>query len=276
MFFDDLCDDDYDDSSSLEISIDEEAEKNLKDFCHRRLRCLSIGSAVFNENDSILSTADCDGSVVHKVCEQGMLSMLLSCTPLLRYFYLTRVAYHYLSPAVDVDRGDIIGSGGFSDILEVRNIKGSSESIETAGTIPTYISHPKPGHRRNSSLSSDCSQQSYALKQLRKDIPDKETKACARIDLAVEAQFLQTLSHPNIVSLHGLGEEPGNEDFFIIIERIDRTLGQEMHTWRSKMSCLKNTVPKKEAKSELKMFMEDRIAYARQLTCALKYLHSKK
>jgi len=245
MFFDDLCDDDYDDSSSLEISIDEEAEKNLKDFCHRRLRCLSIGSAVFNENDSILSTADCDGSVVHKVCEQ------------------------------DVDRGDIIGSGGFSDILEVRNIKGSSESIETAGTIPTYISHPKPGHRRNSSLSSDCSQQSYALKQLRKDIPDKETKACARIDLAVEAQFLQTLSHPNIVSLHGLGEEPGNEDFFIIIERIDRTLGQEMHTWRSKMSCLKNTVPKKEAKSELKMFMEDRIAYARQLTCALKYLHSK-
>ncbi len=186
------------------------------------------------------------------------------------------VASHLPRPTEDVEEGDIIGSGGFSNIVEVKNFKGSTESLETAGTIPTYVSHPKQKgqHRRNSSWSSDCSQQSYVLKKMRKDIRDKEAKACARVDLAVEAQFLQTLSHPNIVSLHGLGEEPGNEDFFIIIERIDRTLAREMYTWRSYLSNLKHK-SKKEAKADLKFFMEDRIAYARQLTCALKYLHSK-
>jgi serine/threonine protein kinase len=214
----------------------------------------------------------------------------------------TSTHYNY---SADIEAGDIIGSGGFSNIIEVKNIRGSSESLETAGTVPTYISHPNhrqnhahshsqsqidgyshsqahgqttKGHHRNSSWSSDCSQQSQvslALKQARTDIPGKEAKACARIDLAVEAQFLQTLSHPNIVSLHGLGEEPGNKDFFIIIERIDRTLGREIYYWRSHLSSIQ-ALPKREGKKELKLFMEDRIGLALQLTCALKYLHSKK
>jgi serine/threonine protein kinase len=227
------------------------------------------------------------------------ISLPLSLAPMDPHIHTLQLISH----SADIEAGDIIGSGGFSNIIEVKNIRGSSESLETAGTVPTYISHPNhrqshaqghsqsqiqgysqahgqptKGHHRNSSWSSDCSQQSQvslALKQARTDIPGKEAKACARIDLAVEAQFLQTLSHPNIVSLHGLGEEPGNKDFFIIIERIDRTLGREIYYWRSHLSSIQ-TLPKREGKNELKLFMEDRIGYALQLTCALKYLHSKK
>ena len=83
MFFDNVIAYDYEDESedsSLEISLDERLEQDLKTFCHNRLRSLSVGSAVFNENDSILSTTvdgdgsvfKGDGSVVHKVCESGM------------------------------------------------------------------------------------------------------------------------------------------------------------------------------------------------------------
>jgi hypothetical protein len=71
MFFDGVSDDEDDDHSvNYVVSSDEEAEMDLKNFCHQRLRSLSVGSVVFNENDSILSVAD-DGSVVQKVCEQG-------------------------------------------------------------------------------------------------------------------------------------------------------------------------------------------------------------
>lgn len=234
------------DLKSVEQQERQQLEGALVDVCHRRLRSLSVGSEVFTDAGSILSNNDYgDGCSVNKVNQE------------------------------DVEAGCIIGKGGFSNILEVRNLKGRSISIETAVTSQTGESSSRRFPRRNSN-SSDCSQ-SFVMKKMRKDLSDKQTQACARIDLAVEAQFLQTLSHPNIVSLHGVGEEPGDAGFFIIIDRIDRTLGHEIHTWRSRMSCLKNMqVSKKESKHAFKMFMEDRVAIARQIACGVKYLHSKR
>lgn len=228
----------------FDLSLLKKAEEDaLVENCHRRLMSLSVNSEVFSDAGSILSKFETDTD--------------------------DNMSVNFLNEK-DVEAGPIIGTGGFSDILEVRNLRSRSKSIETEGT--TKSDDSKRGHRRSNSNSSE-----YAMKQTRRDFSDKRTEACARIDLAVEAQFLQTLSHPNIVSLHGVGEEPGNTGFFIIIDRIDRTLGHEIHEWRSRMSCLKNMdAPRKESRNAFKMFMEDRIAIARQITCALKYLHSKK
>ena len=144
----------------------------------------------------------------------------------------------------------------------MRNLKPRSISVETEATVQSCNDE-----------SPSSSSQNYAIKKLREDIPDS-MQACGRIDLAVEAQFLKTLSHPNIVSLRGVGEEPGNKDFFLILERIERTLATELHKWRVQKYRMKSW--RLLDRSEHSLFVDDRIAVARQLTGALKYLHDKK
>lgn len=199
----------------------------------------------------------------------------------------------------DVDTGVRIGKGGFSDILEIKNIKTRSESIEsdvTAQTCDTQGSAStctdaaicncdklamSASSRYNGNFTADKRlNQHFVLKTLRKDLPNN-MMACGRFDLATEAQFLQTLSHPNIVSLHGVGEEPGHPSFFIIIERIDRTLGNELDNWvmrkqRMRGKLLSGKMSRREYKNTSQHFVNHRLAVAYQLTSALKYLHSKK
>ena len=133
----------------------------------------------------------------------------------------------------------------------------------------------------NNQVYSDSKpRQHFVLKTLRKDLPDCK-EACGRLDLAIEAQFLQTLSHPNIVSMHGFGEEPGDPCFFIIIERIDRTLGNEFGNWlmqkqRMESKLFRGFISKKQYKNFSQHSINKRLAVAYQLTSALKYLHSKK
>jgi serine/threonine protein kinase len=243
----------------------ENMEAVIEAECRYRLRSLSIGSEVFTESGSILLGTSC-----HSIQEK------------------------------DFDTGARIGKGGFSDILEIKNlkIKTRSESIESDGTAQTCDTQGSAS-TCSDAASRSCDKlamslsthyngnfapdkrpiQNFVLKTLRKDLPNN-MMACGRFDLAIEAQFLQTLSHPNIVSLHGVGEEPGNHSFFIIIERIDRTLGNELDNWvmrkqRMKGKLLRGKMSKRTYKDTSQRFVNHRLAVAYQLTSALKYLHNK-
>jgi serine/threonine protein kinase len=224
--------------SNYDASI-EDAEEYLKIECHRRLRSLSMGSAIFSESNSILASE----TSVHTVSLD------------------------------DVQAGQLIGSGGFSNILEVRTLKPRSDSVDTVATAETEAS----AWSLHSQESIPEQYQHYALKKIRTDLPDS-MEACGRIDLAVEAQFLTTLQHPNIVSFYGAGEEPGNRNFFIIMERIDRTLGSELDTWRIHKERLnqRSGLSVRDKMGALTDFYNARIAIAYQLTSALTYLHHKK
>lgn len=131
---------------------------------------------------------------------------------------------------------------------------------------------------RSDSLDSNP-EKTFVIKTVRKDLPLKD-EACGRVDLAIEAQFLKTLEHPNIVSLHGVGENPGDRSFFIVLERIDRTLEVELDTWlicqqRMKSSMMNDLMPKKMYKENVQDFLNHRIAVALQLASATAYLHKK-
>lgn len=209
----------------------------------------------------------------------------------------------------EICAGPRIGKGGFSDIIEVKNLipvasyngptrqedipvneersTGTSLNESSCGILsPEIVRRHRPASVRTISIHEtrivDPSQ-AYVIKTIRKDLPH-DLEMCGIMDLAVEAQFLQTLSHPNIVSLHGVGDEPGSKKFFIMIERIDRTLGHEMDSWFLCKQRMKDRVinggggrqKKEEYKLKSQRFMERRVAVAYQLTSALKYLHSKK
>eukprot|EP00557_Chaetoceros_sp_GSL56_P006791 CAMPEP_0176494728 /NCGR_PEP_ID=MMETSP0200_2-20121128/10267_1 /TAXON_ID=947934 /ORGANISM="Chaetoceros sp., Strain GSL56" /LENGTH=249 /DNA_ID=CAMNT_0017892537 /DNA_START=23 /DNA_END=772 /DNA_ORIENTATION=- len=243
---------------------------SIAEECRCKLRTLSLGSEIFNDDNSILQPS-CNSSVQgHEICA-----------------------------------GPLIGKGGFSDIIEVKDLRplgvhnGSTGQEDAASHDDASVSPNESSccnlsleisRRRNTANVRAISihetsiadpSQAYVIKTVRKDLPE-ELEVCGIMDLAVEAQFLQTLSHPNIVALHGVGDEPGNKDFFIMIDRIDRTLGYELDNWFLSKQRMKDRVAhggrqkREEYKIKSQRFMERRVAVAYQLTSALKYLHSKK
>lgn len=166
----------------------------------------------------------------------------------------------------DVEFGGVLGSGGFSNIREFRRLrKTRSSSIETECSAASS----------QLSVCSGNSAKSYAVKQLREDL-NKSSAECGAIDLAIEAKFLSILSHRNIVSLHCVSESsPGDKDFFIVIERIDRTVGEEIRAWRGTEQRIKESKEstKKDTQRNLQAVFCERVVVAIEITHALQYLH---
>jgi hypothetical protein len=53
----------------------------------------------------------------------------------------------------------------------------------------------------------------------------------AAVDLAVEAKFLASIRHPNIVKMRGTVGQPGSHDFMIVMDCLVMTLREKMEQW---------------------------------------------
>jgi len=182
----------------------------------------------------------------------------------------------------------MLGSGCFSDVRELRmstrNVLSRSESTRSIGSMITISTTSPTDEALDQSTSpqeppdgSHC--YTYAVKKLREGLSGSIHRSGV-IDLAVEAQFLTTLSHPNIVSLKGMGTDPGSKDFFIIIDRLERTLSQEIKAWKTQRRRVKEQglhcgASKKDLQIILQSHLDDHISYAHHMASALKYLHKK-
>lgn len=126
----------------------------------------------------------------------------------------------------------------------------------------------------------------YALKKLRPDLKGIK-KLSGIIDLMVEAQFLSTLSHPNIITLRGYGGDFGTMGFFIVMDRVDRTLGRAIELWRTQKEIQKREGIEQYGNRQFSSLrrrgrnvqlqrdgLDHRIAIAYQLASALDYLHN--
>lgn len=76
--------------------------------------------------------------------------------------------------------------------------------------------------------------------------------------------------------IEGVGDEPGSKNFFIIIERLDRTLSEQIRIWQIDTRRITRTMDRSKVKSTMASRMSSRISYAKDLSCALSYLHEKK
>jgi Protein tyrosine and serine/threonine kinase len=70
----------------------------------------------------------------------------------------------------------------------------------------------------------------YAIKRARHDLT-RDAILEAVVDLAVEAKFLATMRHPNIVRMRGTVGTPGSEGFMIVMDRLQMTLREKMVVW---------------------------------------------
>jgi Protein kinase domain len=111
---------------------------------------------------------------------------------------------------------------------------------------------------------------SCAKKALRQDIirGTPQTYHIAAADLWKEAEFLSALKHPNIISLRAkhLSLEKMEENF-IVIERLEQTLQQQIASWREKDQQVR-----KSPKMRLQL-LQERLRVCKDICETFRFLH---
>lgn len=130
--------------------------------------------------------------------------------------------------------------------------------------------------RKGKSILTKRSAAKFVVKKLRCDLSNS-TRNDGALALALEAKLLQKLSHPNLISMRYLGDNLGGLDFFIIIERLEIDLAQQLHLWKGDEARLRLSKSfKKTKKTEILLSsFYDRVGIAYQVSTAIAYLHNK-
>jgi serine/threonine protein kinase len=187
----------------------------------------------------------------------------------------------------EVILGQLLGSGGFNDVYEVQRI----ELIRNPEMSPNAkkISSPLQADHRafvSKHVFRESSQNCrYAVKFLSAESMEDPDRFCTgAADLVVEAKFLASLEHPNIIKLRGMAaagtsgfancQERG---YFLILDRLQCTLEQRIEKWRDyndKLQAQKSRLSGDRAEQKRRHFLADRLHVAFDVCAALEYLHS--
>lgn len=180
----------------------------------------------------------------------------------------------------EIQLGRLLGTGGFSSCYEVSCFK------QTKATKYTREEQTARDRLTETARKKNSNEGMYALKHLRRKLVDQPKKfANGAIDLAVEAHFLASLDHPNILNIRGIcatgedGYAGGRHDgFFIITDRLKETLEDRIITWRKQLKRLKRPIFgrlfDKKGKKIAKL-MAERLQAAHEIASAIAYLHSR-
>lgn len=199
--------------------------------------------------------------------------------------------------------GDVIGRGGFSFVHEIKDVRlrdvydtGEDESesrrefaeefrrlspLEIAGASSSTSTAATNNNNNSTSASTSKQPSPYVLKTLRPDLPaDEHHKGI--VDLAVESQFLSALNHPHILALRASSNsDPLESRYFVILDRLISTLDKKLKQWRRDVGlhcgywcgrCLGYTCSRGHVLHGIWM---ERFTAARDLACALEYLHGQ-
>jgi serine/threonine protein kinase len=168
--------------------------------------------------------------------------------------------------------GRIIGTGGFSVVHEVKSVDlddiydVDARSSEIRANLASSV-------RNNGDIK-------YVLKTLRSSLPDEDHDKGVE-DLAIEAEFLQVLTHQNIISIRAVSQsDPRRSRYFVILDYLPTTLDLKFNAWRSIVGentgywipcygyCCSND-------AVLHRNWKERLHAAADIASALKYLHER-
>jgi serine/threonine protein kinase len=188
----------------------------------------------------------------------------------------------------EIELGKLFGEGGFFAVSEVKKISlkkisSHEEEVEESEELPEnnknqdedYI-HGVVQDRRFMAdhcmrSGKDCR---YAFKTMQ-DIcrRDPSTFVNTVVDIAIEAKFLSSVRHPNIIKMRAISA--GNlcqPNAFLVLDRLYDTLTDRIHQWKKKdqntLSKLFDFQNKRENN-----FLAERLTVAYDIASALQYLH---
>jgi len=121
----------------------------------------------------------------------------------------------------EISLGRTVGQGGFCLVCKVEKIQ-----------LNSLYDISEKGTRLRSNFATSLHDHQYVMKTLRTDLPEEEYVK-GIVDLAIEAEFLTILSHPNIISMRALANsDPHESKFFVILDRLVITLDRKFNQWR--------------------------------------------
>lgn len=158
----------------------------------------------------------------------------------------------------DIEIGEMIAYGGFSNVHSILGFK-----------CETELDTDKP----------------YIIKNLNPKLAFNPKKLVVGAkDLVMEAHFLSSLRHPNIIELQGWSaagiagfSETGRADgFFLVFDRLKETLSKKISTWRERSKeTKKGTIMKSRTSLRMQLFAE-RVQVAIDIADAVQYMHGKR
>ena len=171
--------------------------------------------------------------------------------------------------------GKLLGSGGFSHVYEVKSIcpnpqKESSTKEEEAREALIDLArkrHKNKGH--------------FVVKHMKEKFLDNPNKfRHAGTDLVIEAHFLASLSHPNILSIRGWTSHGGrayagglHTDFFLILDRLEESLDDRIKQWHKQLKRYRTPILQKINPNMKELLFAGRLQVSRDIAAALAYLH---
>jgi serine/threonine protein kinase len=181
----------------------------------------------------------------------------------------------------------MVGEGGFCRVTEISSVdldEVYDTSEEDAVLRRGFAREVNDRGPSGGSLMSEGSGRggggrSFVLKTLRGDLPDDELEK-GIVDLAIEAEFLAVLSHPNVIAMRAMANsDPHSGRFFVVLDRLTQTLDKKFNYWRKIVGdnagywfplvgycCAKTPT--------LHAIWKERMAAVLNIALAIQYLHS--
>ena len=167
-----------------------------------------------------------------------------------------------------------MGEGGFCRVNEIISV----DLDEVYDTSDEEAAHRKSFARECNDSQRNGGRRKFVLKTLRPDLSEEE-HGKGVVDLAIEADFLSVLQHPNIIAMRATANsDPHESRFFVILDRLTMTLDKKFNYWRKIVGestgywvpifgycCAKTPA--------LHTVWKERIAAALDIAKAIKYLH---
>jgi len=195
--------------------------------------------------------------------------------------------------------GKLLGTGAFCDVHDLYDVRLLSRNELDQRKSPIDEENERQKREHIHETCHDGVENSrYVVKNLRPSLTaDRGIKIFthAAVDCLKEFDILSRLSHPNIVRLWGsatLGrqklngynkdykmivEENNPDTFFIVLEKVEKTLSQLIVRWiltkkRISRECDKNI---SDSVVALPPFYVEKLRYARDIASALAHIHSQ-
>jgi len=185
--------------------------------------------------------------------------------------------------------GELLGSGGFNNVfaLEAVNLVKLPLTSEHAHKICSETQQLHRNFLSQNTNRGSSGERRYAIKLLSQEtIDDPERFRTGAADLVIEAKFLASLDHPNIIKLRGMAAA-GTSGFasckamgyFLILDGLMSTLADRLKEWKEQSLKLEHNFPLKlldRGGKRDSAFLANRLHIAFNVACALRYLHENK
>ncbi|KAG7356279.1 WD-40 repeat-containing serine/threonine protein kinase [Nitzschia inconspicua] len=115
----------------------------------------------------------------------------------------------------------------------------------------------------------------YVVKSVSTEV-SKITYMKGNVDIALEAKFLGSLSHRNIIELAGVSSTgPCSKGYFLILERMEETLASRLKTWMDRERLTQGLFGCMGGAKRADQLYVDRIEASFDIASSLQYIHSK-